>query len=428
MAARSTRSAKTARQTRPARVAQRKAAVSSSRRRPESVGTAPAFGVSEKLGRKLDAVPDRVDVRDWFYQPPLAPLPDELINCDSVPEILDQGQRRRLHRLRAGRRRQLPAARRATSTAASARACSTRWRAATTSGPASTTRARRRAARMKGWVRHGVCRRAPWPDDEARKQSLSPDLAKEATKTPGGAFYRVMHRQVRDMHAALNEVGILYVTLMVHDGWDEPGPVTEQRTATSTAATCANVELADHPAQGTRRTAATPSRSSATPRDGLHHPELVGTGLGRGGFALLPYEDYLLHATDVWVAQLGVPTFVDLWATSRPPTTPRACSARRRPSRSTTSDRTSSTSATTASSRTRATTGPPRRISIGCSRETIPETTRRLEEAARAALSARRSERRSARWRDASSPSATSARERDLPAPHHVGNGRRSDR
>ena len=40
---------------------------------------------------KFDAVPDRIDVRDWFYQPRLVPLPDILINCDSVPEILDQG-------------------------------------------------------------------------------------------------------------------------------------------------------------------------------------------------------------------------------------------------------------------------------------------------------------------------------------------------
>jgi len=37
-------------------------------------------------------MPDRIDVRDWPYQPPLSLLPDVLINCDEVPEILDQGQ------------------------------------------------------------------------------------------------------------------------------------------------------------------------------------------------------------------------------------------------------------------------------------------------------------------------------------------------
>ena len=52
---------------------------------------APARTTAEKINRKLDAVPDRIDVRDWFYQPALAPLPDQLINIDLVPEILDQG-------------------------------------------------------------------------------------------------------------------------------------------------------------------------------------------------------------------------------------------------------------------------------------------------------------------------------------------------
>ena len=46
----------------------------------------------EKIGVKLDAFPDRIDIRDWPYQPRLAPLPDQLIHCELVPEILDQGQ------------------------------------------------------------------------------------------------------------------------------------------------------------------------------------------------------------------------------------------------------------------------------------------------------------------------------------------------
>src|SRR5687768_9253069 len=43
------------------------------------------------LQRTFDAVPDRVDLRDWIYQPSLAALPDQLINCYSVPDVLDQG-------------------------------------------------------------------------------------------------------------------------------------------------------------------------------------------------------------------------------------------------------------------------------------------------------------------------------------------------
>ena len=42
--------------------------------------------------RRLDAFPDRIDIRDWPYQPTLAGLPDSLVNCDKVPIILGQGR------------------------------------------------------------------------------------------------------------------------------------------------------------------------------------------------------------------------------------------------------------------------------------------------------------------------------------------------
>jgi hypothetical protein len=38
-----------------------------------------------------------------------------------------------------------------------------------------------------------------------------------------------------------------------------------------------------------------------------------GTDWGNGGFALSPYEDFMLHSTDVWAAQLGVPVTTNLW-------------------------------------------------------------------------------------------------------------------
>jgi len=72
---------------------------------------------------------------------------------------------------------------------------------------------------MKGWVAHGVCTDAIWPINLLGKQHFDAPRAAEARQTPGGAFYRVMHREVRDMHAALAEVGILYASLMVHAGW-----------------------------------------------------------------------------------------------------------------------------------------------------------------------------------------------------------------
>jgi hypothetical protein len=43
-----------------------------------------------------------------------------------------------------------------------------------------------------------------------------------------------------------------------------------------------------------------------------------GPGWGYKGFALLPYEDFILHATDVWAAQLGVPVDMDVWQNTNP--------------------------------------------------------------------------------------------------------------
>ena len=57
------------------------------RRLPSTEGA-----VEEKLKRTFDAQPDRIDIRDRWYAPPLSPLPDQVINCDSVPVILNQGR------------------------------------------------------------------------------------------------------------------------------------------------------------------------------------------------------------------------------------------------------------------------------------------------------------------------------------------------
>jgi hypothetical protein len=177
-------------------------------------------------GRKLDAAPDRVDIRDWFYRPNLAPLPDRVVNCDRVPMILDQGNEgactgsalaavinflraHRFERDSVSPQMLYDMARRYDE-----------WPGEHDEGSSA------RGA-MKGWVRHGVCLAKTWPSTLKGAKHLTPERAEEA-RQPGGAFYRVMQREPRDMHAALADVGVLYLTLMVHDGWDAPSgkPVT----------------------------------------------------------------------------------------------------------------------------------------------------------------------------------------------------------
>jgi hypothetical protein len=276
-----------------------------SRREPE-----PAVTTEQAVGRKLDTQPDRVDLRDWFYQPRLSPLPDILVNCNRVPDILDQGKEgactgfalaavinylltaRNLKR-KVSPRMLYEMARRYDE-----------WPGESYEGSSA------RGA-MIGWVKHGVCSDDHWPHTLHGPQHFTQERENEGRLTPGGAFFRVMHRQVRDMHAALNEVGILYVTLMVHPGWAEPGPETvevhyvqEQNSLVMTLPVIQRSGKAD----GGHAVAIVGYTSQ-----GFIVQNSWGKSWGRDGFALLPYDDYMQHATDVWVAQLGVPVNINVW-------------------------------------------------------------------------------------------------------------------
>ncbi|HSE97962.1 MAG TPA: hypothetical protein VLD57_06785, partial [Blastocatellia bacterium] len=124
--------------------------------------------VEKKLKRTFDAQPDRIDTRDRWYNPPLSPLPDQVISCDSVPAILDQGTEGACtgFALAAVINFQL-AARNLITPQDQQRRASPRmlyemarrydeWPGENYEGSSA------RGA-MKGWVRHGVCTEKSWP-------------------------------------------------------------------------------------------------------------------------------------------------------------------------------------------------------------------------------------------------------------------------
>lgn len=277
----------------------------------------------------LDARPDRLDLRDRIYLPPLQNLPPQYPSDKQVQQwlpayakadlVLNQGQdgactgfglaavinyQRFASELLQGIK---PTMRRASPAMLYELArLYDEWPGEDYEGSSC------RGA-LKGWHRHGVCRDTLWPfviDKNGKRQFKPP---KEDPKLPDdpdrnwdvdalactlGVYYRVDTRSVVDMQAAIYNNGALYVSATVHEGWDVPG----------------GKPLRGH-ADLARIT------SVAEPKDaGGHAFALVGYNefgfvvqnswgpdWGSHGFALLPYEDWVLHGNDAWVLTLGVP-------------------------------------------------------------------------------------------------------------------------
>ncbi len=82
---------------------------------------------------------------------------------------------------------------------------------------------------MKGWHKHGVCSEQLWPSVPSKNNrgqlisGLNDARTADALRRPLGAYYRVNHKDVVALHAANAEVGVLFATSNVHQGWTKPG-------------------------------------------------------------------------------------------------------------------------------------------------------------------------------------------------------------
>jgi hypothetical protein len=290
-----------------------------SRRKRAKAGSRPTLKTSSEqaTGQRLDAFPDRIDLRDWFYQPALIALPDSLVSCPLIkPEmILDQGQEGACTGFALAAVVNFLRAKRGQTALVSPRMLYELARRYD-EWPGEAYEGSSARGGIKAWAKHGVCLRSSWQDDQHGITHMNDAVIKQAMAAPGGAYYRIRPYNVRDMHTALNETGILYATLMVHSGWANPGGGKGDKPVTVSTR---------H--RGHMVTLKLPVIKRSGSADGGHAIAIVGytpegfiiqnswgTGWGAGGFALLPYEDFLMHATDVWVAQLGVPVTMDLWS------------------------------------------------------------------------------------------------------------------
>ncbi|WP_081159364.1 C1 family peptidase [Ensifer aridi] len=144
---------------------------------------------------------------------------------------------------------------------------------------------------MKGWFKHGLCALELW---KARNPdpSLDDERSADALARPLGAYFRVNHKDLVSMHAAINETGILFATSKVHEGWQRVR--TDDEEIEYRAGWIGGHAFA----------------IVGYNRRGFWIQNSWGPTWGKGGIANLSYSDWLANGTDVWVASLGAP--VDL--------------------------------------------------------------------------------------------------------------------
>ncbi len=250
--------------------------------------------------RKFNARPDTVDFRDRMYQPSLREVPPQLeldrYRRFGVP-VLDQGAEGACTGFGLATMANYLLRRRESDpdvTLTSARMFYEmarrydEWEGEDYDGSSA------RGA-MKGWHKHGVCTEDLWSYKPGRKGDLNPERIADAAARPLGAYYRVNHKELVSIHTALAEIGVVYVTGVVHEGWEQPDP----KTGIITPRSPSTKSLGGHA-----------FALVAYDHRGFWIQNSWGPDWGKDGFALLTYEDWLSSANDAWVAQLGVPVTV----------------------------------------------------------------------------------------------------------------------
>ncbi len=140
---------------------------------------------------------------------------------------------------------------------------------------------------IKGFFRNGVCSVDTSPDKPGMKNwALTYNMAKEARDIRLGAYFR-LEPDISDYHAAINEVGAIYVSAQIHSHWDNPtdGWFIKSGGKTSGGHAFAIVGYDS---------------------EGFWILNSWGPNWGRGGVAHWRYEDWSATVMDAWVLQLGV--------------------------------------------------------------------------------------------------------------------------
>ncbi|MBB2963687.1 C1 family peptidase [Methylobacterium sp. R2-1] len=246
--------------------------------------------------RTFDALPDTIDFRDTLYVPSLvavrATSDIEVFRSHKIP-VLDQGKEGACTGYGlATVANYLLKARGGTEEADSVSA----WMLYTMAKrydewPGEDYDGSSARGAMKGWHKHGLCAERLWKDKKG-DITLTEERAANALERPLGAYFRVNHKDLVAMHAAISETGVLFATASVHRGWQTVREGDE-------AIAFEDGVLGGHA-----------FAIVGYNREGFWIQNSWGPRWGRGGIALLTYADWLTNGSDVWVAALGAPVAV----------------------------------------------------------------------------------------------------------------------
>lgn len=275
----------------------------------DAAATAPdALGVSLQLGnrifklnrhlrgRRLNVLPDLPDIRDRIYQPRLRALGPSIYPRIAFT-VRNQGglQSCTGHALAHAidcllHREELQSAAKRVSARMLYEMAKRNDEWAGTSYVGSSIR-----GAIKGLYRNGVCSDELAPDAGGGEWTLTYEMAKDARETRLGAYYR-LQPDLSDFHAAIDEVGAIYVSAHIHENW-----INLQKRQTPDGWTGEYQIKPGGPAAGGHAFALV-----GYDAEGFWVLNSWGSEWGRGGVAHWLYEDWAATMMDAWVLQLGV--------------------------------------------------------------------------------------------------------------------------
>lgn len=242
--------------------------------------------------RVLNVRPDPIDIRDRIYEPALIRIEPKFDNRDAKL-ILDQGNEGACTGFGLA----------ATINLLSKKGGNSKFRASARmlyemakmhdEWPGEDYAGSSCRGAIRGWKNMGVCDDDLWKYSTRSPGTLTIERALAARTNTLGAYYRLMP-EVTDYHAAINEVGAVYVSATVHEGWSNPKP---------------------------KKTGELPEMDFSPKTIGGHAFAIVGytnngfivqnswgNNWGKSGFAVWTYEDWCENVSDGWVFRLALPT------------------------------------------------------------------------------------------------------------------------